>query len=49
MRLVFKNSAIEIWSVPESWGTDFYVYGVTASGDPRVCPSIGMAQEVAAQ
>lgn len=49
MALLFKNGAIEIWSVNESWGVDFYVYGVTASGDPRVCPSIGMAYEVAAR
>jgi hypothetical protein len=49
MRLIFKNGAIEIWSVNESWGTDYYVYGVTVSGDPRVCPSLGMAHEVAAR
>lgn len=49
MTLIFKNGAIEIWSVQESWGTDYYVYGVFASGDPRVCPSIGMAYEVAAR
>jgi hypothetical protein len=48
MHLIFKSGAIEIWSVNEPWGTDFYVYGVTNSGDPRVCPSIGMAYEVAA-
>ena len=29
-------------------GSEFYLYGVTASGDPRVLPSIGMAREVAA-
>jgi hypothetical protein len=49
MRLIFRNGKIEIWSVPETWGVDFYVFGVTASGDPRVCPSLGMAHEVAAQ
>jgi hypothetical protein len=49
MHLVFKSDVIEIWSVNEAWGTDYYVYGVTASGDPRVCPSIGMAYEVAAR
>lgn len=27
---------------------EYYVYGVTASGDPRVCPSEGMAREIAA-
>jgi hypothetical protein len=29
-------------------GDEFFVYGVTASGDPRVLPSVGMAREVAA-
>ena len=30
------------------FGEDFFLYGVTTSGDPRVLPSIGMAREVAA-
>lgn len=47
MRLIFKNAKVEIWAVAESYGTDYYVYGVLASG-PRVCPSLGMAMEVAA-
>ena len=29
-------------------GDEFFLYGVTASGDPRVLPSLGMAREVAA-
>jgi len=29
-------------------GEEFFLYGVTASGDPRVLPNIGMAREVAA-
>ncbi len=49
MALLFKNGPIEIWSVPEIWGVDYYVYGVTLSGDPRICPSLGMAREVAAR
>ena len=36
--------AIECYRI----GDEFFLYGVTASGDPRVLPSIGMAQEVAA-
>jgi hypothetical protein len=34
----------------ECWLLDgeFYVYGVTLSGDPRVCHSEGMARELAA-
>ncbi len=49
MRLVHKNGPIEIWEVREAYGFDYYVYGVTRSGDPRVCPSLGMAHEVAAR
>lgn len=49
MALIFKRGNIEIWAIEETWGTDFYVYGVTISGDPRVCPSLGMAYEVAAR
>ncbi len=44
MRLILKNGPIEIWEV----GNEFFVYGVTLSGDPRICPSLGMAHEVAA-
>jgi hypothetical protein len=29
-------------------GDEFFLYGVTASADPRVLPSLGMAREVAA-
>ncbi len=46
MQRIFKQGAIEIWAVTESWGTDYWVYGVAS--DPRVCPSLGMANEVAA-
>lgn len=44
MRLIEKRGQIEIWGVDG----EFYVYGVTQGGDPRVCPSIGMAREIAA-
>lgn len=27
---------------------EYYVYGVTLNGDPRICPSEGMAREVMA-
>lgn len=49
MALISKNGSVEIWQVSESWGDDFYVYGITNSGDPVVCPSLGMAREVAAR
>jgi len=49
MLLIYSNGQIEIWAVNEAWGTDYYVYGVDASGDPRICPSLGMAYEVAAR
>lgn len=29
-------------------GDEFFLYGVTAQGGPRVLPSIGMVREVAA-
>ena len=48
MKLIEKRGKIEIWAVEQKWGTDYYVYGVTQNGDPRVCPSLGMAREVAA-
>ena len=37
-----------IYEVREPYGSDFYVYGVTVGGDPRVVPSLGMAREIAA-
>ena len=49
MQLIYSNGQIEIWAVNEAWGTDYYVYGVYVSGDPRICPSLGMAYEVGAQ
>jgi hypothetical protein len=45
MRLIAKWGRKEIWLVDN----EYYVYGVTMSGDPIVCPSIGMAHEVAAR
>ncbi|WP_161494823.1 hypothetical protein [Bradyrhizobium canariense] len=45
MRLIFRSGPIEIWAVD----SEFYVYGVTRGGDPIVCPSLGMAYEVAAR
>jgi hypothetical protein len=47
MRLIEKRGKYEIWEVRESWGFDYYVYGYYDSGDPRVCPSLGMAREYA--
>jgi hypothetical protein len=43
--LIFKTGRIEIWSA----GREYLVFGVTASGDPIACPSLGMAFEVAAR
>ena len=47
MTLILKAGNVEIWRVTEAHGADFYVYGVAA--DPVVCPSLGMAREVAAR
>lgn len=47
MVLIAKLSAtVEIWH--DTRMDEYYVYGVYQSGDPRVCPSLGMAHEVAA-
>lgn len=43
-KLIFKRGRVEIWYVDGEW----FVYGVMRNGDPRVCPSEGMAYEVAA-
>lgn len=48
-RLIEKRGSVEIWAVQERHGTEYYVYGVTLSGDPRVVPSLGMAREAAAK
>lgn len=46
MSLIVNYGEVEIWAVKESYGCDFYVY---VSGElKRVCPSLGMAREVAA-
>lgn len=46
-KLIYRNGPVEIWAVSESHGTDYYVYGVLR--DPVVCPSLSMAQSVAAK
>jgi len=46
MTLVLRNGTTEIWEVRESHGSDFYVY--SGSKLIRVCPSVGMAREIAA-
>ncbi len=46
MQMIFKRGQIEIWAVTEAWGVDYYVYGI--GSDPRVCPSLDMARELAA-
>ncbi len=46
MALVYKASDVEIWKINESYGPDFYVY--VGERLIKVCPSIGMAHEVAA-
>ncbi len=46
MTLIYQNGNVEIYEVAESYGSDFFVYRGAAL--VRVCPSIGMAHEVAA-
>ena len=47
MKMIFKRGVIEIYECSEIYGVEFYVYGVTLSGEPRVVASIGMAMETA--
>ena len=46
MKLIEKRGRIEIWH--DTKADEYYVYGVTVGGDPRIVPSLGMAREVAA-
>ncbi len=48
MRLVEKRGQIEIWHDTQSGELYVYVYGVMASGDPRIVPSLAMACAIAA-
>ena len=48
MEHIFKSGNVEIYRAKEDYGFDYYVYGVTRSGDPRVVPSEGMARSAAA-
>lgn len=43
-KLISKTDRTEIWLIEG----EYFVYGVTASGDPRVCHSEGMARALAA-
>lgn len=45
MTLIEKRGRIEFWHDAEM--DEYYIYGVTRSGDPRVVPSLGMAREIA--
>jgi len=46
MVLIERRGKIEIWH--DTAADEYYVYGVTMGGDPRVVPSLDMAREVAA-
>lgn len=46
MMLVYKSGNAEIYEFIERHGSDFYVYHRKQL--VRVCPSIGMAREIAA-
>lgn len=49
MFLIFdaNNSTTQIWANREGYGWEFFVYGLTESGDARVCPSLAMACDLA--
>ena len=41
--LIERHGHIEIWF----FAGEYYVHGVMLNGDARICPSLGMAREVA--
>ena len=45
MKLIYKVGSVEIWQVQETYGFDYYVYGVSSS--PRIVPSLDMARAIA--
>ena len=52
MRLIYDDGhKSQIWAVREDYGKgpvwEYFVYGVYETGDPRVCPSLSMACDVA--
>ncbi len=47
-KFIETTNGRDIYEVREPYGSDFYVYGATVGGDPRVTPSLGMAREIAA-
>lgn len=47
MKLIERHGTVEIWEVKESYGSDFYVYGVLRS--PIVRPSLDAARAAAAK
>jgi len=46
MKLVKTIGKIKIYH--DAHYDEYYVYGVTVSGDPKVCPSLNMAITIAA-
>lgn len=46
MKHIETINGCEIFEAKETYGSDFYVYGIYS--DPRVVPSLAMAREVAA-
>ncbi len=48
MKRIETINGCEIWEVKETYGSDFYVYGVNQSG-PRVVPSLDMARAAASK
>lgn len=44
MKLILETARIAIWLVDG----EYYIYGVTQGGDPRIAHSEGAAREIAA-
>jgi hypothetical protein len=41
--LIERHGHIEIWQ----FAGEYFVFGVMLNGDARICPSLGMAREMA--
>ena len=46
MKFIEKSNGCEIWH--DTLYDEYYVYGLTCSGDPLTAPSLGYAREIAA-
>lgn len=48
MKLIEQTDRYAIWASQETYGVEYWIYGVTASGSPMTAPSLDMARSIAA-